>query len=177
MVPYHVLRQHWLMAKYFPANKLQVMLQNPQRTRRDLSDAYLHGHGYCFAMGLPFVPEFFQSAQFLDDQGRKELKALIALYKQHREAIFTSYTFPIGDEPDNGSWSGFQMVAPDLKQGYLLVFRELHNGQSRHAMALKFLAGKTIVLEDLQSGAVRTKHVPESGLVEFDIGQAPAIGS
>ena len=28
MVPFQVLRQHWLMAKYFPANKLQVLLQN-----------------------------------------------------------------------------------------------------------------------------------------------------
>ena len=173
MVPYQVLRQHWLMAKYFPANKLQVMLQNPKRTRRDVSDAYLHSHGYCFAMGLPFVPEFFQSAQFLDEEGRKELKALIALYKRHRDAIFTSYAFPIGDEPDNASWSGFQMVAPDLKQGYLLVFRELHNEQPRHEIALKFLAGKSITIEDLQSGTARTTRVPQSGLVEFEIEQAP----
>ena len=34
MVPYQVLRQHWLMAKYFPANKLQVMLQNPSACAR-----------------------------------------------------------------------------------------------------------------------------------------------
>lgn len=62
MVPFQVLRQHWLMAKYFPANKLQVLLQNPKRVRTDISDAHRHGHGYCFAMGLPFVPCFFQSA-------------------------------------------------------------------------------------------------------------------
>ena len=173
MVPYQVLRQHWLMAKYFPANKLQVMLQNPKRTRRDLSDAYLHSHDYCFAMGLPFVPVFFQSAQFLDDEGRKELKALIAIYKQHREEVFTSITFPIGNLPDNASWSGFQMVNPNLKQGYLLIFRELHNEQPRQEIALKFLAGKTIVLEDLQSAESRTARVPESGEVEFEIKQAP----
>jgi len=68
------------MAKYFPSNKLQVLLQNPQRTRKDFSDAYQHSHGYCFAMGIPFVPCFFQLAQYLDDDGKKELKTLIAVY-------------------------------------------------------------------------------------------------
>lgn len=67
MVPYHVLRQHWLMSKYFNSNKLQVLLQNPKRADARYSDANQHGHGYCFAMGLPFIPVFFQSAQYLDD--------------------------------------------------------------------------------------------------------------
>jgi hypothetical protein len=173
MVPYQVLRQHWLMAKYFPANKLQVMLQNPKRTRKDLSDAYQHGHGYCFAMGLPFVPEFFQSAQFLDEEGRKELKALIKLYKEHREDIFTSCTFPIGDLPDNASWSGFQMASTRHNGGYLLLFRELHNEQRQRAVRLMFLAGKTIELEDLQNGEKRRVRVPADGNVEFTI-QRPA---
>jgi hypothetical protein len=169
MVPYQVLRQHWLMSKYFPANKLQVMLQNPKRTRQDLSDAYQHGHGYCFAMGLPFVPVFFQSAQFLDDDGRKELAALIKIYKAHRKDIFTSYTFPIGDEPDNASWSGFQMVSTTRTGGYLLLFRELHNTSSKRAIVLKFLSGKRINLMDLQSGASRDAVVPADGAVEFEL--------
>jgi len=70
MVPYQVLRQRWFMARYFPSNKLQVMLQNPKRVRQDLSDVSQHGHGYCFAMGLPFVPCFFQLARNLDAAGR-----------------------------------------------------------------------------------------------------------
>ena len=107
MVPYHVLRQHWLMSKYFNSNMLQVMLQNPKRTNQQLSDAFQHSHSYCFAMGLPFIPNFFQSAQFLDDQGKKELKQLISVYKKYREDMFRCYTFPVGDAPSNDSWSGF----------------------------------------------------------------------
>jgi hypothetical protein len=171
LVPFHVLRQHWLMAKYFPANKLQVMLQNPKRTRKDLSDAAQHSHGYCFAMGLPFVPEFFQCAQFLDEEGRRELKTLIAIYKEQREDIFTSLTFPIGDVPDNASWSGFQMASTQRAGGHLLLFRELHNGEARRSIALKFLAGKTLLLEDLRRGGQREVRVGDDGRVDFEIGQ------
>jgi len=171
MVPFQVLRQHWLMAKYFPADKLQVMLQNPQRTRRDLSDAWQHSHAYCFAMGLPFVPCFFQSAQYLDAAGRTELRDLIKVFKSCREDIFTSLTFPIGDLPDNSSWSGFQMVSQQRNGGHLLLFRELHNSQPHHEIELKFLAGKTITLQDLENGEKRQLRVPADGKVKFEINQ------
>lgn len=171
-VPYQVLRQHWLMAKYFPTNKLQVMLQNPKRTRKDVSDAFQHSHGYCFAMGLPFVPTFFQSAQLLDAEGRKELKELIALYKGRREDMFTGLTFPIGDEPNNGNWAGFQMVSTKKKgSGHLLLFRELQNPEAKHIVPLKFLAGKTIIMTDARSSVKRTVQVGAQGEVEFEIAQ------
>lgn len=175
MVPYQVLRQHWLMARYFPANKLQVLLQNPERTRADLSDAPQHGHAYCFAMGLPFVPCFFQSAQFLSPGGRAELKPLIRVYKQHRERMFSTLTFPIGDLPDNGSWSGFQMIEPAADRGYLLLFRERHNTHPGQTLRLRFLAGKSIVLEDLLSGGTRSLEVSPSGEGTFSIPQAPGF--
>ncbi len=97
------------------------MLQNPKRTRKDLSDASQHSHGYCFAMGLPLVPCFFQLAQNLDAEEKQELKTLISAYKQDREDIFTSTTFPIGEEPNNASWTGFQMVSTTkADSGHLL---------------------------------------------------------
>jgi hypothetical protein len=172
MVPFQVLRQHWLMAKYFPANKLQVMLQNPKRVG-PYSDAREHSHGYCFAMGLPFVPCFFQSAQYLDPAGRKELRDLIRVYKSSRNDIFTSLTFPIGDLPDNASWSGFQMVGKQRNGGHLLLFRELHNAQPKRKVPLKFLAGKSITVQDLMSQKKRLLRVSESGMAEFEI-QRPA---
>lgn len=169
MVPFQVLRQHWLMAKYFPTNKLQVMLQNPQRVG-PYSDGRQHGHGYCFAMGLPFEPVFFQSAQFLDEAGRKELKELIAIYKGCRDDLYTSLTFPIGDLPDNESWAGFQMVSTRRNGGHLLVFRELHNPEASRTLRLKFLAGKTIELVDLMHDTgSRTVQVGADGSVQLEI--------
>lgn len=170
MVPYQVLRQHWLMAKYYNSNKLQVLLQNPKRTNPERSDALQHSHAYCFAMGVPFVPCFFQSAQFLDPQGQEELKNFIALYKKNRKAIFNCYTFPIGDMPDNQNWSGFQMVNEDDKNSnYLLLFRELHNTQIQKSIQLKFLVGKTIKLTNLETGKSWAQKVLADGNVNFMI--------
>lgn len=168
MVPYQVLRQHWLMSKYFNSNKLQVMLQNPKRTNPDRSDAPQHSHSYCFAMGVPFVPCFFQSAQYLDAKGQEELENFITLFKKHREAIFNCYTFPIGDKPDNQSWSGFQMMNEDNKNSnYLLLFRELHNTQIQKSIQLKLLAGKTIKLTNIETGKSWVQKVPADGNVNF----------
>jgi hypothetical protein len=174
MVPYQVLRQHWQMTKYFNSNKLQVLLQNPKRTNPERSDAPQHSHSYCFAMGVPFVSCFFQSAQYLDPQGQEELKNFISLYKKHREAIFNCYTFPIGNKPDNESWSGFQMINEDEKSSnYLLLFRELHNTQAEKPVQLKLLAGKTIRLTNIETGKSWMQKISSDGKATFKI-KAPA---
>lgn len=169
MVPYHVLRQHWLMSKYFNSNKLQVLLQNPKRVDTRYSDADKHGHGYCFAMGLPFIPVFFQSAQYLDKIGRLELKSLISLYKEHREKMFDCYSFPIGETPTNASWAGFQFINDKQDAGYLLLFRELHNGEANKPIQLKFLAGKRLKISNLKSKQTKEVEVSKDGFVTFTI--------
>jgi len=169
MVPYHVLRQHWLMSKYFNSNKLQVLLQNPKRVDTRYSDADKHGHGYCFAMGLPFIPVFFQSAQYLDEAGRQELKSLISLYKEHREKMFDCYSFPIGETPTNASWAGFQFIKDKQDEGYLLLFRELHNGEVNKPIQLKFLAGKKLKISNLKSKQTKEVEVSKDGFVTFTI--------
>ena len=169
MVPYHILRQHWLMSKYFNGNKLQVMLQNPKRADKRYSDAHLHSHSYCFALGFPFVPVFFQSAQFLDHEGRKELKELIALYQQHRENIFGCYSFPVGETPNNGNWAGFQFINKEMTGGYFLIFRELHNNEAKKPIRMKFLAGKTIKTTNLKTGSTEQITVAPDGMIELTI--------
>lgn len=169
MVPYHVLRQNWLMSKYFNSNKLQVLLQNPKRVNRDRSDAYLHSHAYCFAQGVPFVPVFFQGAQYLDEAGRKELKTFIAMYKAHRKELFLSYCFPIGDTPTNESYTGYQFISENSKEGYFLIFRELHNKEKVHNMCVKFLSGKELKLFDIRTGKRVEKEVSKNGMLQFEI--------
>lgn len=169
MVPYHVLRQNWLMSKYFNSNKLQVLLQNPKRVNGKLSDAPQHDHAYCFAMGIPFVPVFFQSAQYLDEAGRKELKPLIALYKKHRKDLFESYSFPIGESPNNESWAGFQFVSDDMKKGHLLLFRELHNQEPIKQIQLKFLPGATLEITNLETGETVQNQVSADGWAKFEL--------
>lgn len=168
MVPYQVLMQNWEMTKYFNSNKLQVMLQNPKRVNPDRSDAPQHSHSYCFAMGVPFVPCFFQSAQNLDSKEQKELKDFITVFKKHRKNIFNSYTFPVGDKPDNQSWTGFQMLnESDKKANYLLLFRELHNQDSKKVLQLKFLKGKTVTFTNVETGKTFVKKASSDGKIEF----------
>jgi alpha-galactosidase len=145
------------------------MLQNPKRTNPERSDGPQHSHSYCFAMGVPFIPCFFQSAQYLDPSGREELKRFIALYKKHREAIFNCYTFPIGNKPDNQSWSGFQMTDEQNNKGYILLFRELHNKDAHKGISLKFLANKNIMVTNLETGKVSQQKVPGNGDAVFSI--------
>lgn len=170
MVPNSVLMHNWEMTKYFNSNKLQVMLQNPKRVNPDRSDAPQHSHSYCFAMGVPFVPCFFQSAQNLDVQEQEELKNFITVYKKHREAIFNCFTFPIGDKPNNKSWTGFQMLNEnDKKANYLLLFRELHNQDSKKVIELKFLKGKTVTLTNVETGKTFVKKASPDGKIEFSM--------
>lgn len=170
MVPSNVLMHNWEMTKYFNSNKLQVMLQNPKRVNPERSDAPQHSHSYCFAMGVPFVPCFFQSAQNLDSNEQKELKDFISVYKKHRAAIFNSYTFPIGDKPNNKSWTGFQMLNEnDKKNNYLLLFRELHNGEPKKTIQLKFLQGKTITFTNVETGKKFVKKASSEGKIEFSM--------
>lgn len=56
--------------------------------------------------------------------------------------MFSCYTFPIGETPSNASWSGFQMTDDSLEEGFLLLFREIHNQETEKPLQLKFLAGK-----------------------------------
>jgi len=49
---------------------------------------------------------------------------LIAIWRQHREAIFAGTIVPIGAAPDGVSWTGFASIAAD-GGGYVLAFREL----------------------------------------------------
>ncbi len=170
MVPYQVLRQHWLMSKYFNSNKLQVMLQNPKRVNPTRSDAPQHSHSYCFAMGVPFAPCFFQSGQYLDQDETVEMKAFISRFKKHQDKIFSCYTFPIGDLPDNQSWCGFQMINQDNPDyNYLLIFRELHNLETEKDMKLKMLSGKTIRIENIETGESSIETVADDGYVKFKI--------
>jgi hypothetical protein len=50
-------------------------------------------------------------------------------------------------------------------------FRELHSDDAQRSLALKFLAGKSIEIEDVERGTKRTVSVAPDGAVPFDIDQ------
>lgn len=171
--PYLVLRDAWQLSDYLNLNKFQITIQNVDRADPEISDAHLHAHDYCLAQTLMGSPIFFQETRYYNKAARDVLRPLISLYKQHRDEMYRGYVFPIGEEPDNKSWSGFQNHNPDSRTGYLTILRQLHNQQKQNAIALKFLAGKKIKITNLQTQTSRTVKVPVNGKVNFTIDNAP----
>jgi hypothetical protein len=171
--PYLILRDAWQLSDYLNLNKFQITIQNADRTDPEISDAHLHAHDYCLAQTLMGSPIFFQETRYYNKAARDVLRPLISLYKQYRDEMYRGYVFPIGDEPDNKSWSGFQNHNPDSHAGYLMILRQLHNKQKQNAIALKFLAGKKIRITNLQTKTSRTVKVLQNGKLNFTIDNAP----
>lgn len=163
-VPYITLRHHWMMSKYYNMNDLQCNWQNPSRTNPQFSDANQHSQSYAAFSAFMGAPSCFMLTQFLKPNEREKLKNIISVYKVHRKDIFESYVFPIGDEPNNGSWTGFQIYNPEKKSGYLMVFRELHNNEESQDIKLRFLQGKNLKLTNLETGENKTIKMDGSEL-------------
>ncbi len=149
-VPHLALRDFWLLSRYSNLNKYQLTIQHAKASDKK-SDAHQHPETYCVATGLMGVPEFMAMPRFYQPEDRKRVGDLMKIYKTVQEDIFTGYIFPIGNEPDNKSWSGFQSVNQNASTfGYLTIFRELKNTDSDTKLKLRFLkSGQKIELANL----------------------------
>lgn len=170
-VPYKVLRDAWLLSKYVNLNKFQVTVQNIDMAGdRTKTDAHLHNHPYVVAIALMSSPIFFQETHYYTKEAREQIKPLLATYKKHREEMYRGYVFPIGDEPNNSSWTGFQNHHVENNTGYLLIFRELNNNEASKEIALKYIKDAGLKLTNLMTN--ETRRVKMNGdLVKFDIDQ------
>ncbi|MGQ1784461.1 hypothetical protein [Saccharicrinis sp. GN24d3] len=170
-IPHLVLRDIWHVSKYTNINKFQTSIQNIEKTNRRVSDAYLHNHPYAVAIGLVGTPLFFQETQYYSDEARNQIRPLLATYKNYREEMYDSYVFPLGDEPNNGNWTGFQWVNPSGNTGYVMIFRELNNSESKKEIAIRFFKNKTIELTNIETGEIRSDTINEKGELKFELEQ------
>ncbi len=171
-VPSLSLRDFWQLSKYNNLNKYQLVIQNPEVVVHQ-SDAYKHSPEYCVATALMGIPEFMAVTRFYSPEARANIKELLGVYKEVREEIFTGYVFPIGDEPSNASWTGFQQYHPERKSGYLTIFRELNNKESVGKFNLRFFKDCKIRITDLESGKSFDTKLGANGEFEFEI-ETPA---
>ena len=139
----------------------------PTSSPWSLRRAWKHSHSYEVALGLTGIPVFFQTTSYYEGKARDEIRDLLALYKQHRKEMFTSYVFAIGEEPNNANWAGFQWYHPERNSGYLMIFRELNNEEQEKQIALRFLAGTRIKLLDIRSGQEKTVEIDQDGKGAF----------
>ena len=167
--PWLVLRDAWQVSKYTNINKFQVSVQNIDRVNKKDSDAYLHNHPYVTAIALCGSPIFFQETQYYNDKARKEIRPMIAGYKKIRNELYAGYMFPVGDEPTNSSWSGFQNVQENMNEGFLMAFREINNQEKEYGMFLRFLNNRTLELTDIYTGEKCRKQVDGNGMLILSI--------
>lgn len=170
-IPALVLRDIWHVSQYTNINKFQTSIQNVAMTNKEVSDAYLYNDPYAVAIGLVGTPLFFQETHNYTQESRKQIKPLLATYKEHRKAMYDSYVFSIGNEPNNESWSGFQWYDPDKKLGYLMLYRELNNKEKEKELSLYFLKNKKVTLTNLETGTSVTETVGENGHLSFKINE------
>lgn len=173
--PHTVLRDLWQFSRYINLLKIHGPVQNVDRVNPLLSNARLYGHAYCVAITMFSQPTFFQEIHLYDEGARESIRPLVALHHRHREAIRQGITYPIGETPDGGSWTGFQNHRAADDAGFLLVFRELSNEEDSAAIALRFAGGRRIMLTDLLSGETRESLADREGYVTFGMPTAPSF--
>jgi len=166
-IPYLVLRDAWHISKYVNLNKIQINIQNVAHVNPKLSNAHLHDQGYVTAIALMSSPLYFCETQYFDAPARAQMRPLIAAWKNEKAALARGYVHPIGSEPDDASWTGFQNTPENSATGYLMLFRELNNKENSSALALKNVANKTLRLTDLLTGETRDAPADAQGRVTF----------
>ena len=167
-IPYLMLRDAWQVSKYLNLNKFQISIQNIDMTDKQKGNAHLYNHKYAVAIALMGSPLFFQETQYISQQARSDIKQLLSIYKKNRERMYEGIVYPIGDEPNDRSWTGFQNHHQS-DTGYLTVFRELNNKENMKKLALNFCANKKIKFKNLMTGAMWTETCDSKGQVALNI--------
>lgn len=167
--PHIVLRDAWEVAQHINLNKFQITVQNVDRVDQKASNAYLYPHDYCVAISLMSSPIFFQETHYYSEEARKQIRPLVKVYKQHREEMFRGFVFPIGNLPNDCSWTGFQNYNQDSNTGYLTAFRELNNSQDSYCFKLKFIRNQKLRLTNLLTDEVEEKQLDEQGGLILEI--------
>jgi hypothetical protein len=170
--PSLVLRDAWELAHYCNLNQFQIPIQNTERVRAELSNAWRYPHRYCFAITMAALPIFFQETHLYSEEAREELKPMIALYKEHRERIAEGIVYPLGEYPSDTGFSGFQSHRHRLGDGYITLFRGIDAPDAAKVVRLRFLPSNRLHVEDLANGHTFTLSTDADGRASFEIPDA-----
>ena len=126
--PHQTLRNLWNLAHYVDPIRLRMEFLNHSRHIDKYADDPLapsaYRPDYLFATVMFSSPLGWFEVSNLPDSYFTEAAPLIAVWKAHREALFSGTILPLGDTPDGVAWTGFASVSADGSGVYLLIFRE-----------------------------------------------------
>jgi alpha-galactosidase len=123
--PYWTLRNIWQLARYVPAEKLQIEFLNKWRNTdkygKDIFAPNNHSFEYLFATTMAGQPLAWFEGTGLPKEALK-IKDLIKSYRKVQHDFHLGTILPIGDEPSGRSWTGFQSL--NGNRGYFIFYRE-----------------------------------------------------
>jgi hypothetical protein len=167
------LRNLWQLAQFVDPHRLRMEFLNPERNAARYGSDPLapsrYGIDYLYASVMFASPMAWFEVSGLSEKSTAQLRTIIAAHRPHWEAIKRGTVFPIGDEPNGFSWTGFQSHDAAKGTGYVVALRELH-GDSTRQLRLSQLPPGPYRFESLAgTGANFTAEITADGRVPFSL--------
>ncbi|MBR4901531.1 MAG: alpha-galactosidase [Victivallales bacterium] len=164
--PHNTLKNLWMLSQFIPPRKFQFELLNNSRNDEKYGDDPLrpamYDITYEFASVMVANPLVWMEMSNLTDKLIASLQKLISVYRDVRKDFFDAEIYPIGEQPDGCSHTGFQIVV-DGKKGYLLLFKEI-DAIAKHVYRLPAPLSKKTCITLLATNAA--KSAPKLSLVD-----------
>lgn len=170
--PYQALRNLWQLAKYVPAERIQVeFLNNWRNADKYAADDPFAPHRYTFeylfATTMAAQPLAWFEATGLP-QVAFSIAPVVKRYHDVQHDLHRGTILPVGQEPSGQSWTGFQSVCSPHR-GYLIVYRE-DTPSSQASMKTWLPAGRRLAVSRiLGQGTVSSHTVGVDGTISVTI--------
>ncbi len=131
--PHWTLRNVWMLSHYVKPQRLQIEFLNKWRNagKYPADDPLAPSKvpfEYSFAITMVGQPLVWFEVVNLPEEGFK-IAPVVKKYREIMADIHSGQIFPVGEEPQGTSWTGFQSILNE-DSGYLLVFREYNDRES-----------------------------------------------
>ena len=168
--PYMTLRNLWMLAKYVPAEKLQIEFLNKWRNAdkygQDPFAPANYSFDYLFALTMAGQPLAWFEASGLPQEAFS-VSTLIDRYKKIQHDFHMGVILPIGEEPSGRSWTGFQSIKENT--GYLIFYRE-DNTESAAAVKTWLPEGAEVTCTPvLGEGNAFSQRVGPQGILKIEL--------
>ncbi len=173
--PHRTLRNLWMLAAYVPPQFLQIEFLNLWRNadQYPADDPLAPSRipfDYAFAATMAAQPLAWMEVSNLPPEADSIGPAFDA-YLDFRADWQAGRVFPVGSEPNGGSWTGFQSIADD-RSGYLIVFREALASSATGRVDTLLVPGRETRFEPVFGAAQAFASTPEAdGAVTFALPQ------
>lgn len=174
--PRLVLRDAWQLARYLNLQQIEVPIVNAADVRPEDANAQTYGDAYLVAASLMGVPLFFQEVHRYDPTARDRIRPLMQKWREHRDELSRGYVFPIGDEPCDAAWFGFQNHRVEDGSGYLLVYREKDAAGDSQRLPLHLVEpGTSLRMTDVLTGDAFDTSLDADGAIPIAIDAVPGF--